>query len=151
MDPRLFDAVVLGDLRNLEDILNLPERQADQEAKIRLMRGVTSEGDGVLHLAARYGHHQVVNYVRRRADLGPAVIDLAARSSNGDTAFHCAATPEMVELLIRLIRVETFASPRAAELGRGTTAGRRACTRRCATRAGRRRGGAAPEGCCRRR
>ncbi|KAL6880333.1 hypothetical protein ACP4OV_011898 [Aristida adscensionis] len=101
MDPRLFDAVVLGNVAQLQRILGeLPE--ADQKARIRLVRELTSEGDGVLHLAARYGHHDLVAYVHRLADLGPAVIDVAARNSNGDTAFHCAATPQIVDDLARM-------------------------------------------------
>jgi len=102
MDPRLFRAVVSDEREKLQRIM----RQEDPEARRRLLQGVTPDGDSVLHVAARFGREDIVQYVYLGAEadlVGGAAVDyLTARNNRGDTVLHHAATEAMVRLLFSI-------------------------------------------------
>lgn len=51
---------------------------------------VTSDGDGVLHIAARFGNDKIVKEINTR-DRTLACVLLSAVNNRGDTTLHCAA------------------------------------------------------------
>ncbi|KZV28202.1 ankyrin repeat-containing protein [Dorcoceras hygrometricum] len=80
-DSGLYFDVKSGNLNNLRSRL---DHVSDTEI-LSSLRGVTPSGSTLLHVAARYGHDDVVYYI---ASKDPSVIFL--RNFIGDTALHVA-------------------------------------------------------------
>lgn len=55
MDPETYRAVVMGKVQDLEKIM--------QENEIPILDQVTFQGNTILHLAAIYGHDQIVRRI----------------------------------------------------------------------------------------
>ncbi|XBH97659.1 hypothetical protein VPH35_127304 [Triticum aestivum] len=98
MDYTLRRAVTEGNVQRFNELLQ-DENQPPPRTS-RLLQGVTSDWDGVLHIAARLEH---VELVRAISDGWAMLVDVAAKNRRGETPLHCAAAteePEMINLLI---------------------------------------------------
>ncbi|RLM69001.1 hypothetical protein C2845_PM17G14080 [Panicum miliaceum] len=86
MDPRLIDAVKDNNAAEINNIINqFPEG----EARRRVLQGVTPEGDGLLHIAARLGHHNLVQPLFNILVGQPWRADFwRLRNNNGETCLH---------------------------------------------------------------
>ncbi|XP_047050582.1 uncharacterized protein LOC124655781 [Lolium rigidum] len=66
----------------------------------KLLQGVTSDLDVVLHIAAKLGHVDLVRAISMREGL---VVNVPAKNKRGETPLHCAAANgnvDMIDLLI---------------------------------------------------
>ncbi|KQJ81688.1 ankyrin-2-like [Brachypodium distachyon] len=113
MQVALLKAAVEGDRKELERILQeeldqqveaekrAPEPRQEEEIRTpprtsMLLQGVTSDLDGVLHIAARLGHVELVKKIAMWPGL---VIDVEAKNRRGETPLHCAAATGNVAMI----------------------------------------------------
>jgi hypothetical protein len=103
MDHRLLEATTTGNADAVLVLLNgaqPPTPAADPVAIISIPdQGVTSDWDGVLHIAARREHLNIVTRIPERW----GTVDVAAKNKRGETALHCAAASGNGLMIVHLI------------------------------------------------
>ncbi|OMO96256.1 hypothetical protein COLO4_15396 [Corchorus olitorius] len=77
MDPNLYEAVINGDIATLQGMANSP-----------FILQVTTQGDNILHVAAKYNRKRVVEEMIKFQSLVSLVNQ---KNSKGDTPLHVAA------------------------------------------------------------